>query len=312
MQRLFGFAPNKSANEQVFIGTTDTSGSNNVRGRLWYKPRGCSMVYFFLQGGGGPGGSGRLDAAGTNRFGGGGGGSSGIALLLLPAWAVPDQLWVVAGDGGPGGDPQTVNSTSGNPGSLSGASYLYYPTQGGSQAFVTCSPGVGGTGGTSAAGTAGVGGSPALNAYWMDQLAITKTINGATGSGGSSGAGLAVSQQTFFGQGAGGGGVTNVNTHSAGGTITNLNAIAGLSVFPRLINGGAAGGGHGESGLSFRGGPHLQTGGAGGGGNDATDGGDGGNGGIGCGGGGGGGATNGGQSGRGGRGGPGMVAITAW
>lgn len=86
----FGLPPVFKADVQVFrpLGT-----NTNSTWQKWYKPRGVSMVYMFTIGGGGGGGGGFSRASGA-AGGGGGGGSASSASLLIPAFFVPDILYV--------------------------------------------------------------------------------------------------------------------------------------------------------------------------------------------------------------------------
>ena len=70
--------------------------------QVWNKPRGVSFIHLFVLGGGGGGGGGVLGAAST-AAGGGGGASSTQTSMIIPAFALPDVLYVSVGVGGAGG-----------------------------------------------------------------------------------------------------------------------------------------------------------------------------------------------------------------
>lgn len=74
-----------------------------VQLHTWQKPRGCSLVYILCIGGGGGGGGGTSGTAGTSRNSGGGGGSSSTTRILIPAYLLPDRLYIQVGAGGAGG-----------------------------------------------------------------------------------------------------------------------------------------------------------------------------------------------------------------
>ena len=88
----FGGPPQSRADVQIFTSAV-TSGW-----QTWAKPRGAAMSQMIAIGGGGGGGGGSTN--GNN--GGGGGGSSSVTRLLIPAFCLPDELYIQVGPGGPG------------------------------------------------------------------------------------------------------------------------------------------------------------------------------------------------------------------
>ena len=62
--------------------------------QTWTKPRGITMVFMPPIGGAGGGGGGFSAAAGNARGGGGGGGGGNPTRLLVPAFVIPDLLYV--------------------------------------------------------------------------------------------------------------------------------------------------------------------------------------------------------------------------
>jgi len=68
----------------------------------WTKPSGCNFVYMIAVGAGGAGGVGSSGAINTARNGGGSGASGGLQTLLVPAFLIPDTLFIKVGIGGTG------------------------------------------------------------------------------------------------------------------------------------------------------------------------------------------------------------------
>src|SRR5712692_4773667 len=60
----------------------------------WLKPRGISMIYFLCISPGGGGGGGFSSGSNTQAGGGGGGASGSVSTLLMPAFSLPDILFV--------------------------------------------------------------------------------------------------------------------------------------------------------------------------------------------------------------------------
>jgi len=107
---VFGLPPKEQANVKVYYPQgTNTNGT----WQQWMKPRGTSVVYMFAIGGGGGGGGGFTRASGA-AGGGGGGGGAATASLLIPAFFVPDVLYVQPGVGGLGGAANTAGSAGGH------------------------------------------------------------------------------------------------------------------------------------------------------------------------------------------------------
>lgn len=282
-----------------------TSNNLNLNWQSWKKPRGVTMLSILAIAGGGGGGGGFTRTAGNPGGGGGGGACSGHSRLLIPAFFVPDTLYVQVGNGGLGGGPTVAggngtnsyvsfgrSATIPNPLIMSGAN----------------APGGGG------AGTAGAGGAagnipsiatilpPAGLGYWFGIAGLVGLGGGAqTGAVGASA--TAVWNNVLCGPGAGGAGCTT--TDFAGGAVT----LQGTPDWPALsLVGGLAAGGNGNAGIQMYQ-PFGMTGGSGGGSNNSGQAGNGGKGGIGSGGGGGGAGATGG---KGGDGGNGLVLIVAW
>ena len=83
------------ADIQTFFGHVSTA---LRQWHTWRKPRGAKFIYMIGVGGGGSGGTGI--GTGTTSGGGGGGGSGGQTIVMIPAFLVPDVLYINAGIGG--------------------------------------------------------------------------------------------------------------------------------------------------------------------------------------------------------------------
>jgi hypothetical protein len=290
----------QQADVQMFL--TD---NQNQNWQSWVKPRGVSMCFMVLVNGGGGGGGGRQRAAGGSGGGGGGGGSGSISNVLIPAFLLPNELYIQVGLGGPGG----IAGTSGTTGGISAVSLgrsAVVPNaiiRGGNTGG---QPGGGGQGGS--AGSGGNGGTTAA-ALPPSAFGLYISTAGVAGSAGGVSAGAVgvsitdVWNGIMVSGGAGGAGCTT--TDFAGGAV-NLTAAADFPA--QNIPGGAAAGGNGNGGIQLWQ-PFAGSGGSGGGSNNSGQAGHGGKGGIGCGGGGGGCGTT---AGLGGNGGNGMVLIISW
>jgi hypothetical protein len=282
----------------VFVPPQDTT---TTRGWVpWQKPPGCAWIYAHVQAAGGGGGNGFTGAAGTARGGGGGGGSGGVTKIFMPAFLLPDVLYVRPGNGG----APVTNGT---------VSYLAVaPNTTLNNAILSIAGGgTGGTGTAAAGGTAGTAGAATAPSVfvgagiYINNVGIVGGAGGAhTGAAGTAAVATTAPASPTTG-GAGGGGTPVANTNFAGGAIT------AAGPWP-AIAGGLAGGGAGNNGWNLnmslipagkRSLPLFFSGGSGGGTNGAA--GTGGAGGVaawGCGGGGGGAGVTGGSGGRGGNG----------
>jgi hypothetical protein len=275
--------------------------------QVWHKPSNCNFVNFYLLGGG-AGGQGGDTGAGSTRGGGPGGGSAAMAYVTIPAFALPDMLYVLVASGGTGG------ASSAGRGGSGGLSYIS------SQPDNTFSPlnilMKSGTAGAGVTLTTTAGSIITANDIVLSKIALVSAYAGQTGSaGGASSA--AAPNVTPTGlpttPGAGGSGVSSV------GTLGTSGSILSILDFPRISGGASAsttGATVGNNGYSSRQnfiGPNFKhpmffTGGAGGGASSTGVGAVGGDASYGCGGGGGGAGSS--TSGRGGRGGDGLVIIT--
>lgn len=292
-----------SLNNQVFYY------AGEFKWQTWYKPQNCKFVNFYLIGGG-AGGQGGLTGTTINRTGGAGGGSAAISYYTIPAFALPDILYVLVASGGTGGL---------SPGGRGGQGTLSYvstqPDSSLSRYNILMKSGSANAGAsTSATAGAAITASDAI----LSEIGFISAYAGQTGGAGGITSGAApnitpVGIPTT--PGAGGAGVTS------GGVLGTSGSILPILDFPRISGGTSASGAgatNGQNGILTREnfvGPNFKhpmffTGGAGGGSSHTSIGGDGGNGAYGC-GGGGGGAGGAAGAGDGGNGGYGLVIITA-
>jgi len=305
----FHIPPKYQSDMQVFLPV----GTNaNLSWQQWIKPPGVSMIYMYALGSGGGGGGGFTRASGA-AGGGGGGGAGATASLLIPAFFVPDTLYIQPAKGGAG---STGSGVAGGAGAHSYVSVGAFPA-GLAASMIThqqvylhsgllATPAGGGGAGTVAvggpAGAAGAVATAPLNTlgsnmgFWKATVGKVGFIGGFSATGTASSNVLAASTTTTSG-GGGGAGANAADT--AGGAVT------GAGIF-LTVPGGAAGSNSGSPGANLFG---MSTGGSGAGASAAGVGGHGGNGGYGSGGGGGGSGTTGG---RGGNGGDGVVVIISW
>jgi hypothetical protein len=298
----------QNGNIDYFPGFSDTDGGSWV---VWEKPKGIQMIRITCIAGGGGGGSGFSSNTTTNRGGGGGGGSSAISIVTIPAYVLPDILYVSSGVGGPGG---AANPASANLGSDGIRSYVCIAQDTG-VIYRVCYADSGKAGTTAptsvpAGGTAGAAGTVATIAdMLLASYGMRDFIGGqGGGAGGSNSAGTSITYPTtglLLSAGAGGGGTAS----NLGGQVSAPTQTV-YNIFPSTL-GGQAAGFSGNLGREIYQ-PLLSTGGSGGASASTTGaGGSGSAGGFGS-GGGGGGAGGFGSAGGGGNGGNGLIIIHSW
>lgn len=282
------------------IQSTDTA----VGWQTWMKPAGCTWIYILTLASGGGGGK---SNNGALTVAAGGGASGGHTRLLIPAFVVPDIIYVRPGAGGLGA---TVAGT----GAAGVASYVSMQPNTTSGASLLISQGGGGGGSGAALNTGGSGGGISQTTPAIFCLSLFSTVagsNGGAGASASNGSGTNITQTSnnITTAGSGGG-----NGTGAGGNLTN--AI----VFPTIAGGTGTTGEVGQNGFqlgamwtpglkSF---PMIWSGGSGGGGHTTGTAGSGGKGSYGGGGGGSGSCSGAGTSGNGGGGGDGIIFIGAF
>jgi hypothetical protein len=300
--------PKRSGDIQIFYPWATQASAH----QYWHKPRGVSMVEIICIGAGGAGGNGQSVAAGVTGVGGGSGGSGSVVTLKIPAFFLPDVLFIsVAQESVSRGD-----STSSSNGSLTRVSIgvtftaneiVCYASSGGFAAGGASGGAVGNQAAALAIGNMPLGG---MGFYTMNRGAIGQVGT----SGGAAPTNIAPQTSGIITQIGGAGG-----SHGASGAGSAGAGYTAEGLFP-AIAGGVAGTGGGNAG---DGNGHYQResiisnlrfmlyGGTGGGSADATggNGGAGGKGSYGCGGGGGGVGVVGGA---GGVGGGGLCIISCW
>ncbi len=293
-----------------FPGFSDTDGGSWV---VWEKPRGSHMIRITCIAGGGGGGSGFSSNTTNARGGGGGGGSSAISIVTIPAYVLPDRLYVSSGIGGKGGDANPADGTA-NLGSDGVRSYVCIAQDTG-VIYRVCYADSGKAGTTAptavpAGGTAGAGGTVATIAdMLLASYGIRNFIAGHNGTaGGSASNPIGITYPTtglLLSGGIGGsGGTSTFGANINAPTQTVYNIFSTLTT----VNTAATNGQPGREIYQ----PLLSTGGTNG--TAASGTGAGGNGGVGGfgSGGGGGGAGGAGAAGGGGKGGNGLVIIHSW
>jgi len=284
----FSHIPSQQQNTTIFYAQ---SGS----WQTWNKPRNAKMIEIFCLGGGAGGAITSVGAGSVN--GGLGGGSGGIVRGLIPAFLLPDTIYILVGKGGAG---STGDNTNGGAGSIS---YIGLQPSTSEQTLICKSSTLAASGN----GTGATISTVSLSAF--GNLGLFTAIAGVNGSAGGTSAPTNGSSQSALGTnlttgGAGGGGKTAA-AFAGGGNITSASVI-----LTSQVNGGVTNAQNGDSGYGTLI-PFCGTGGAGGAGRQGTTGagGRGGDGWYGCGGGGVGGGTT--ASGtKAGNGGDGLVIIT--
>ena len=170
---------NTGGTVDYFPGFSDTDGGSWV---VWEKPRGAHMIRITCIAGAGGGGSGYSGSGG----GGGGGGSSAISIVTLPAYVLPDRLYVSSGIGGGGATtPSAGTATLGNNGIRSYVSIA----QDTGAIYCVCYADSGKAGTTAATSSAGgSGGSGGIVATIANMLLASHGIrNFIAGQGGATG-----------------------------------------------------------------------------------------------------------------------------
>ena len=279
--------------------------------QIWRKPKNAKLISFFVIGSGGGGGSGGVGNVVVAKSGAGGGGSSAYSYTTMPAFAVPDTVYIQVAKGGTG----AASSTSATSGSAGGISFVSAaPSTGGTDLIIAS--GTTAAGGGAGAVTGGVAGSVFNpNTAFVLQISLPSGEAGIVGGAGGN-PGANITPQLIVSPGAGGAGTNSSGGAIAGAGINSYGPFIGLSGGSAGGSaGGTARGGNGNDGVSWFNNPQYPlffSGGAGGGSSDGGTGGRGGNGGYGCGGGGGGAGYQLAANGGGGNGGDGLVIVTCY
>ena len=281
--------------------------------QTWRKPRGVKNVYMLGVGGGSSGTVGANTAA-TNA-GGQGGGSGGQTCVWIPAFFVPDVLYIQCGAGGR--HPTTLVSLQLQQGG--GPTYVAIEPSSTLTANMTVLLANGGPSGVTNGGTlATIAGMPlAARGSYTFFAGQAGTAGGAAGAGSGGNQTFPVSGIMVMGGSGGGGGGSA--TGGIGGALSVPLGAPYNDFFLFTYPGGTAASGATPAGAGFSG-PVMKNfimnyGGMGGGGASNTSGGQagaGGNGAPGSGGGGSGGATDITTLARPGNGGDGFVIVMSW
>jgi hypothetical protein len=290
-----------------FPGFSDTNGGSWV---VWEKPTGTHMIRITCIAGGGGGGSGFSSNTNTNRGGGGGGGSSAISIVTIPAYVLPDILYISSGVGGAGG---AANPATANLGSDGINSYVCIAQDTG-VIYRVCfaNSGKAGTTAPTATPTGGSAGAAGAVATIADMLLVSYGIrNFIAGQAGAVGGTTSANSITYPTTGlllSGGGGGPGNNISVSGNITAPTQTVYNIFSTLSTVTGSGNNGGPGREIYQ----PLLATGGSSGTSAATTSfGGNGGAGGFGS-GGGGGGAGGAGAAGGGGKGGNGLVIIHSW
>jgi hypothetical protein len=254
--------------------------------QAWSKPRNAKFIEIFCLGGGAGGGMASVTTGATSS--GSGGGSGGIVRGLIPAFLLPDTIYILVGRGGIGATASNLG------GGAAGISYVALQPSTSEQTLICKSSTA-----PALANTAASISVVALSAF--GNLGLFTAIAGVAGStGGLSQTALNTNLTT----GGASSGSKSSTTFNVGGNINPATAILTSTVL-----GGQSSGQNGDNGYGTLK-PFCGTGGAGGAGRSGSTGvgGNGGNGYYGCGGGAAGGSSV--LGARGGNGGDGLVIIT--
>jgi hypothetical protein len=214
----------QNANVQIFNCNTDAT--VQVSHQSWVKPQGANMVWFTLIGAGGQGGG----TDGIQNWSGGGSGA--VTNLMIPAFLIPDILYVWVGNGGFGAAP----GADGN----NGAQTVVQLIQGGGN-LLTAN---GGNGGTNSSGAGG----PTMNANYFTAAGFFQSTAGSVGSVSASPTGV-----TFLS----GGGVASAQTANYGYSNGRAAGDGGVGYFqmsPIIVGVGGNGSAGGSGAGSYKGG----------------------------------------------------------
>jgi hypothetical protein len=245
--------------------------------QTWNKPRNAKMIEIFCLGGGGGGGQNNL----SNPTGACGGGSGGIVRGMIPAFLLPDTIYILIGKGGIG---TSVVGT----GATADISYIGLQPSISEQTLICKSSTTGGGGGfTNSPGAGATASNVVVSAFGNLGLftAVAGVAAASASVNGTPGNSLTALTSNIVTGGASGAGRNPSITGVSGGSILQSSVI-----LTSRVNGGQLGSLDGDSGYGVLQ-PFCGTGGAGGASVTTGIGGKGGNGWYGCGGGAAGGGT---------------------
>jgi hypothetical protein len=267
--------------------TTQYFYANSGSWQTWQKPRNAKFIQIFCLGSGAGGQSGNV--GGTTSTAGRGGGGAGLVRGIIPAFLIPDTLYIQILTGGAGGVGANIAGASGS------ISYISIAPTASIQTLIAASSNTPASPANITTATVS-----SITSSVFANLGIFTAILGPAGAASNTNS-SAFTSNTLVTGGAGGG------TYNAGNVTLGFAVTGSLN---NIVLGGQSTGSNGDNG-NFSLNPFYATGGAGGsaGTSSVINGGRGGNGSYGCGGGGGGGSFTGGSS-PGGNGGDGLVIIT--
>lgn len=197
----FNYPNPTNADVQIFTGATASQTNRGVVS--WTKPQGCSFVWFTLIG---QGGNGAPSSDGSTA--GGGGGSGAITNCLMPAFLVPDSLFIRVG-----------NSVTGSV----VATTVYYKTSTGNYSLLNANNGLPATG-----SSAGAGGT-ATTATTFGCAGLYQSIAGQAGQTNTN---ITASATTFLSGGIGSGSTQpNSITANYGFSLADATATKKLDGF---------------------------------------------------------------------------------
>jgi hypothetical protein len=270
------FGTPQGAEVSDFFGNSITAGA---AWHSWTKRKTASMVHILLLGSGGNGGLG-VAGANSTAAGGGGGGSGGQTSVLIPAYMLPDVLFIslayggsavasyvsfdrtttaqsllaIANGGGNGGN--AAGATAGAAGAAGGVATIAGMPRAGSGIY------------TLLAGQAGIIGGAAVAAAAQTAPTTGLIVAGGTGGGGlPAAAAVGTAGGAFTGTGVW---LTRAAATSGGASSTGTDGGAGIDTYNNIFLptpgcGGASGGGTtGGSGAGGHGGSGCGGGGSGG------------------------------------------------
>lgn len=266
--------------------------------QVWEKPDGCNMIHIVVIGAGGGGGGGYQRVSTAAGGGGGGGSSGGIAITMIPAYAIPDKLYIQVGVGGAGG----ANLAAGTVGGSTYIGLVPDSTITSANLLISAiSPFSGGFAGSATGGSSGMTSTPTTPFTGWSKNLLVSSVVGSSGTTPS----VDLDQTRIVGGGAGGA-FAAASTSAVGRSVTSSYKQPSTVVYS--VGAPTTGkSGNGPNLIS----PQPQFfGGAGGAALTTNSSSNGGDGGIGCGGGGAGVDLS--AALTGGKGGDGLVIITCW
>ena len=211
---MYGFQNLASQQDQRFWyyqGTT--SGSFQT----WNKPPGISFVNIICVGGAGGGGGGTARRPGTTTIGATGGATGAMTTVTLPAFLIPDILYILPGYGGQGGTGGLSGSAGGigTSGTSGTPSYVcYYPNTGSGYVLSIANGGGAGLFGGGGNGSSAAGAAAASTAYPTAQIGLRNSFSGQSYLASTGATVTAIYRIT-----AGGGNSPIINQDRVGSTI---------------------------------------------------------------------------------------------